>query len=111
MQLLLVPFEAVFRIRNPDSDWGKNPGSESVKNESGSETLFLLSTSSNVKCAYLMFHSLGENVFVEAACEVSLQQLVVIDCLGNHSPHKFEVVQVVGVDVGEVVDCIGYPET
>jgi len=58
-----------------------------------------------------MFHSLGKNVFVEAASEVALQQLVVIDCLGNHSPHKLEVVQVVGVDVREVVDCIGYPET
>jgi len=26
-------------IRNPDPDWGKSPGSWSVKNESGSETL------------------------------------------------------------------------
>jgi hypothetical protein len=63
----------------------------------------------SVKFAYLMFHSLGENVFVKAAGEVALQQLVIIDCLGNHSPHKLEVVQVVGVDVGKVVDCVGYP--
>jgi hypothetical protein len=49
--------------------------------------------------AYLMFHSLGENVLVEATREVALQQLVVIDCLGNHSPHKLEVIQVVRVDV------------
>jgi hypothetical protein len=48
---------------------------------------------------YLMFHSLGENVLVEAAREVALQQLVVIDCLGNHSAHKLEVIQVVRVDV------------
>jgi len=27
------------RIRNPDPDWGKSPGSGSVKNESGSDTL------------------------------------------------------------------------
>ena len=58
-----------------------------------------------------MFHSLSQNVLVEAAGEVALQQLVVVDCLGNHSAHKLEVVQVVGVDVGKVVDCVSYPET
>jgi hypothetical protein len=59
--------------------------------------------------SYLMFHSLGQNVLVEAAGEVALQQLIVVDRLGNHSAHKLEVVQVVGVDVGKVVDCVGYP--
>jgi hypothetical protein len=58
---------------------------------------------------YLMFHSLGQNMLVEAACEVALQQLIVVDRLGDHSPHKLEVVQVVGINVGEVVDCVGYP--
>lgn len=42
-----------------------------------------------------MFDSLGENVLVEAASEVALQQLVVVDCLGNHPAHELEVVQVV----------------
>ena len=41
-----------------------------------------------------------ENVLVERSREVAVQQLVVIDCLGDDSPDESEVVEVVGVHVG-----------
>ena len=40
--------------------------------------------------------------------EVALQKLVVIDGLGDDPPNKLEVAQVVGVDVAEVIDCVGH---
>ena len=40
--------------------------------------------------------------------EIALQQLVVIDGLGNDSTNKLEVAEVVGVDVAEVIDCVGH---
>ena len=40
--------------------------------------------------------------------EVALQELVVIDSLGNDSTNKLEIAQVVGVDVAEVIDCVGH---
>ena len=40
--------------------------------------------------------------------EIALQELVVIDSLGNDSTNKLEVAQVVGVDVTEVIDCVGH---
>ena len=40
--------------------------------------------------------------------EVALQELVVIDSLGNDSTNKLEVAEVVGVDVAEVIDCVGH---
>ena len=58
---------------------------------------------------YLISHSLGKNVFVEGACEVAFKQLVVVDSLGDDSTHELEVAEVVGVDVGEVVDGVGHP--
>ena len=46
-------------------------------------------------------------MFVERSCEVTLQEFVVVDGLRDHSSHKFEVAEMVGVDVGEVVDGVG----
>ena len=40
--------------------------------------------------------------------EIALQELVVIDSLGNDSTNKLEVTEVVGVDVAEVIDCVGH---
>ena len=40
--------------------------------------------------------------------EVALQELVVIDSLGNDSTNKLEIAQVVGVNVAEVIDCVGH---
>ena len=40
--------------------------------------------------------------------EIALQQLVVIDGLGNDSTNKLEVAEVVGVYVAEVIDCVGH---
>ena len=40
--------------------------------------------------------------------EVALQELVVIDSLGNDSTNKLEIAEVVGVDVAEVIDCVGH---
>ena len=57
----------------------------------------------------MISHSLGKNVFVEGACEVAFKQLVVVDSLGDDSTHELEVAEVVGVDVGEVVDGVGHP--
>ena len=58
---------------------------------------------------YLVSHSFGQNVFVERSCEVTLQKFVVVDGFCDHSSHKFEVAEMVGVDVGEVVDGVGHP--
>ena len=40
--------------------------------------------------------------------EIALQELVVIDSLGNDSTNKLEIAEVVGVDVAEVIDCVGH---
>ena len=53
-----------------------------------------------------MLDQLGENMFVERSCEVAFKKLVVVNCFGNNTSNKFEVTQVVGVDVGEIVDCV-----
>ena len=73
-----------------------------------------------------MLHSLRQDMLVETPAdidnnqrggkeqqeaepgEVALQQLVVIDGLGDHPANKLEVAKVVGVDVAEVVDCVGH---
>ena len=48
-----------------------------------------------------------QDVFVEGPREVALEQLVVVDGLGDDPPDKLEVAEMVGVDVTEVVDGIG----
>ena len=50
----------------------------------------------------LVLDQLGQDVFVEGPGEVALQQLVVIDSLGNTPSHELEIAKVVGVNVGEV---------
>ena len=57
---------------------------------------------------YLISDSLGQDVFVERSGEVTLQQFVVVDGLCDDSSHKFEVAEMVGVDMGEVVDGVGH---
>ena len=49
----------------------------------------------------LVLDRLGQDVLVETPSEVTLQQLVVVDRLGDHSPHELEVAEVVGVYVAE----------
>lgn len=55
--------------------------------------------------------TLAQDVLVEAASEVALQQSVIIDCLGHHTTHKLKVAQVVGVTMGRWVDGICDPVT
>lgn len=55
--------------------------------------------------------TLAQDVLVEAASEVALQQPVIIDCLGHHTTHKLKVAQVVVVTVGRGVDGIRDPVT
>ena len=43
-------------------------------------------------------------MFIEGACEVALEQLVVVDGLGDDPAHELEVAEVVGVTVGGGVD-------
>ena len=50
--------------------------------------------------------SQAQHMFVERACEVAVKQLVVIDCLGDDAPNKFEVAKVVTVAVGGWVDAV-----
>ena len=40
-----------------------------------------------------------QDMFVEGPREVAFQQLVVVDGFGDDSAHKFEVAEVVGVEV------------
>ena len=51
---------------------------------------------------------LAQDVLVEGPGEVTVQQLVVKDSLGDHAPDELEVVQVVGVDVGVGVGHVGH---
>ena len=43
-------------------------------------------------------------MLVERSSEVTLQQFVVVDSLGNHSSDKLEVAEMVGIDVRKVID-------
>ena len=54
-----------------------------------------------------MFDQFGQDVFVEGSSEVALEEFVVVDCLGDDTTDKLEVVEVVGVDVGKVVNAVG----
>ena len=56
----------------------------------------------------LVSDSLGKNVFVERASEVALQQLLVVDGLGDDSANEPEVLEMVGVDVGDIIDGVGH---
>ena len=47
-------------------------------------------------------------MLVEGAREVALQQLVVVDGLGDDAAHELEVAEVVGVAVGGRVDGVGH---
>ena len=49
-------------------------------------------------------HRLAEDVFVEGAREVALEQLVVVDRLRQEAPDELEVAQVVRVAVRQRVD-------
>lgn len=51
--------------------------------------------------------ALAQDVLVETAGEVALQQPVVVDCLGHHAAHKLEVAKMVGIAVGRGVDGVG----
>lgn len=44
-------------------------------------------------------HRYAEDVFVEGSREVALEQLVVIDGLGNEAPNELEIAQMIRVDV------------
>ena len=46
-------------------------------------------------------------MFVEGPREVAFQQLVVVDGFGDDSAHKFEVAEVVGVEVWAGVNGVG----
>ena len=48
-------------------------------------------------------------MLVEGPREVALEQLVVVDGLGDDPPDKLEIAEMVGVDVAEVVDGVGDP--
>lgn len=48
-----------------------------------------------------------QDVLVEAACEVALQQPVIVHSFGHNPPHKFEVTEMVGIAVRGRVDCVG----
>ena len=52
-------------------------------------------------------HSLTQDVFVEGACKETVQQLVVINRLGNDPADEFKVAQVVRVAVGQGVGLVG----
>lgn len=54
-------------------------------------------------------NALPQDVFVEAACEVALQQSVIVHSLGHHAPHKFEIAEMVGIAVRRRVDGVGDP--
>ena len=43
-------------------------------------------------------------MLVERTREVALEQLVVVDCLGNNAAHKFEVAQMVGIAMRSRID-------
>ena len=58
-----------------------------------------------------MLDKFGQDVFVEGSGEVALEQLVVVDGLGNNPSNELEVAKVVGVDVWEVVDGVSDPVT
>ena len=49
---------------------------------------------------------LSQDVFIERSCEVAIQQLVVIDGLCYHAADEFEVVEMVGVDMGTRVGLV-----
>ena len=51
--------------------------------------------------------ALPQDVLVEAAGEVALQEPVVVHGLGHHATHELEVAQVVGVAVRRGVDGVG----
>lgn len=53
--------------------------------------------------------TLAQDVLVEAACEVALQQSVVVHGLGHHATYELEVAEVVWVAVGRGVNGVGDP--
>ena len=53
----------------------------------------------------------AEDMLVERAGEVALEELVVIDGLGYDAAHKLEVAQMVGVAVGRWVGDVRHPVT
>ena len=52
---------------------------------------------------------MANDMFVERAGEVALQQLVVVHSLGDDAAHKLVVAEVVAVAVGGGVDGVGDP--
>lgn len=54
-------------------------------------------------------NTLPQNVFVKAACEVALQEPVIIHGLGHYPSHKLEVTEMVGIAVRRRVDGVGDP--
>ncbi len=48
-------------------------------------------------------------MFVEGASEVALEQLVIVDGLGDEAADEFEVAQMVAVDERGRVDGVGHP--
>lgn len=53
--------------------------------------------------------TLSQDVFVEAACEVTLQQSVIVHRLGHHAADELEVTEMVRVAVRRRVDGISDP--
>ena len=47
-------------------------------------------------------------MLVERSRKVTLQEFVVVNGLGDHSSDKLEVTEMVGVDMGEVVDGVSH---
>ena len=48
-------------------------------------------------------------MLVEGSGEVALEQLVVVDGLGDDSTHELEIAEMVGVAVARSVDSVGDP--
>jgi hypothetical protein len=49
----------------------------------------------------------AQNVFVERASKVALEQLVIINGLGNDAADEFEVAQVIGIAMRRRIDHVG----